>query len=88
MASTEARPDSDNIQRSFGVGDGRRLYSLTRRGGETGRRTGLKILGPARDVWVRFPPPALIARCARAFAPVLNRHFRLDWSETNDAGGV
>jgi hypothetical protein len=29
-----------------------------RRGGETGRRTGLKIPGPDRDVWVRFPPPA------------------------------
>ncbi len=29
------------------------------RGGGTGRRTGLKILGPARGVWVRHPPPAL-----------------------------
>src|SRR6266700_3672904 len=28
------------------------------RGGGTGRRTGLKILGPARGVWVRSPPPA------------------------------
>src|SRR5215475_5974752 len=28
------------------------------RGGGTGRRTGLKILGPERGVWVRFPSPA------------------------------
>ena len=32
-------------------------YKLCR-GGGTGRRTGLKILGPARGVWVRCPPPA------------------------------
>jgi hypothetical protein len=32
------------------------------RGGETGRRTGLKILGPERDVRVRSPPPALYCR--------------------------
>ena len=30
-----------------------------RRGGGTGRRTGLKILSPYRGVWVRFPSPAL-----------------------------
>src|ERR1041385_3973072 len=30
----------------------------TRRGGGTGRRTGLKILGRESGVWVRFPPPA------------------------------
>ena len=30
-----------------------------RRGGGTGRRTGLKILGPARGVRVRVPPPAI-----------------------------
>ena len=34
-------------------------HRITCRGGGTGRRTGLKILGPARGVWVRFPPPAL-----------------------------
>src|SRR5919108_4097835 len=28
------------------------------RGGGTGRRTGLKILGPARGARVRSPPPA------------------------------
>src|SRR5262249_36022821 len=28
-------------------------------GGETGRRTGLKIRSPARGVWVRFPSLAL-----------------------------
>jgi hypothetical protein len=32
----------------------------TCRGGGTGRRTGLKILGSDRSVRVRFPPPALI----------------------------
>ena len=31
-----------------------------RRGGGTGRRTGLKILGSVRSVRVRFPPPALL----------------------------
>ena len=36
----------------------RRLLESIRRGGETGRRTGLKILGSARIVWVRPPPPA------------------------------
>ena len=35
------------------------------RGGGTGRRTGLKILGLARGVRVRFPPPALSASCVR-----------------------
>ena len=30
-----------------------------RQGGETGRRTGLKIRSPARGVWVRFPSLAL-----------------------------
>ena len=34
--------------------------SILGRGGETGRRTGLKILGPGRVVRVRFPPPAPI----------------------------
>jgi hypothetical protein len=29
------------------------------RGGGTGRRTGLKILGLARGVWVQFPPSVL-----------------------------
>ena len=28
------------------------------RGGETGKRSGLKIRRPARDLWVRAPPPA------------------------------
>ena len=32
------------------------------RGGGTGRRTGLKILGPARGVWVQFPPSVLILK--------------------------
>src|SRR5208282_5541148 len=30
-------------------------------GGGTGRRTGLKILCPERDVWVRIPPRALFS---------------------------
>jgi hypothetical protein len=39
------------------------------RGGETGRRTGLKILGPERVVRVRFSPPApAFARFRRASA--------------------
>ena len=32
------------------------------RGGGTGRRTGLKILGLARGVWVQFPPSVLILK--------------------------
>ena len=36
-----------------------RNMSGRRRGGGTGRRTGLKILDRESDVWVRFPPPAL-----------------------------
>ena len=39
------------------------------RGGGTGRRTGLKILGLARGVRVRFPPSALIIKD-------LHSHFR------------
>ena len=35
-------------------------FSILRQGGETGRRTGLKIRSPARGVWVRFPSLALI----------------------------
>ena len=35
------------------------VIPLYRRGGETGRRTGLKILFPARRVPVRFRSPAL-----------------------------
>src|SRR5688572_4328054 len=35
------------------------MIHTIRRGGGTGRRTGLKILRPARAVRVRFPPPAL-----------------------------
>ena len=34
------------------------LDATGRRGGGTGRRTGLKILGAQRTVRVRFPPPA------------------------------
>ena len=35
-----------------------RAKNTSRRGGETGRRTGLKILRAARLMWVRSPPPA------------------------------
>ena len=35
------------------------LNCFVRRGGETGRRTGLKILWASRPVWVRSPPSAL-----------------------------
>ena len=31
---------------------------IVSRGDETGRHTGLKILGGLHLVWVRFPPPA------------------------------
>jgi hypothetical protein len=49
--------------RTFGGFGGRRKVRKcnrcqTCRGGGTGRRTGLKILGPARGVWVQDPPPA------------------------------
>ena len=48
------------------------------RGGETGRRTGLKIPSPARGVWVRFPPPAPTRRwrVGRRW-PCLARRLRL-----------
>src|SRR5260221_9099650 len=36
----------------------RAILNALRRGGGTGRRTGLKILGSERSVRVRFPPPA------------------------------
>src|SRR5262249_21754532 len=36
-----------------------RTRCYLRRGGETGRRTGLKILGLERGVRVRFPSPAI-----------------------------
>ena len=48
---------------------------LQRRGGETGRRTGLKILRPERAVWVRSPPPALLRQTLASLAATECRHF-------------
>ena len=53
------------------------------RGGGTGRRTGLKILGLATGVGVRFPPSALMLKDLQGrgfptklpFCPNFARHF-------------
>ena len=47
------KPASDGTWKSRKL-----LTCLTGRGGGSGRRTGLKILGPERDVGVRSPPSA------------------------------
>jgi hypothetical protein len=43
-----------------------------RQGGETGRRTGLKIRSPARGVWVRFPSLALMQKSLEERAGILS----------------
>src|SRR6516225_9970548 len=53
----------------------------TGRGGGTGRRTGLKILGPARGVWVRFPPPAPAIASESEAGPVLPGRLLADQSQ-------
>jgi hypothetical protein len=50
------------------------------RGGGTGRRTGLKILGLATGVRVRFPPSALILKDLREWAFYPNLPFWPDFA--------
>jgi hypothetical protein len=66
--STSPETEQERATAQFSRTDSRssaRLYYLQYcRGGGTGRRTGLKILGPARGVRVRFPSSAPIKSTA------------------------
>ena len=58
------------------VREGKKVIDSLRRGGETGRRTGLKILSSARNVRVRSPPPALFVGDSRTAWAIACRRRR------------
>ena len=64
---------------------GRQLPAI-RRGGETGRRTGLKILRPSQAVWVRSPPSAPPVARVRARRPQCAPARRLKYCRLRRCG--